>query len=160
MQGRALCAAVLAAGALAACGGDDAGTGETATQPDPGSAQRDIRAAVQAYVGALADNDPAAACEVLTDRAKGAIKVFLPSTDTSDSCEEVARRLARRSVRLRRVKVDEISVTGRTATARISSRRPAYDSSVQLSDEDGWKINYPPGVVERFKTPPGVPIGE
>ena len=159
MRARSLCAATFAAVMLAGCGGDDSAKDQAATQPEPGSAQREVRGAVQEYVASLAGADPAAACAVLTDRAKGAIKAFLPSTDSSDSCEEVAGKLARQSVPLRRVKVEDVSVTGRTATARISSRRPAYESSVQLSNEDGgWKINYPPGVVEKFKTPPGVPI--
>ena len=159
MRARGLCAACLAAVVLAGCGGDESGSGETATEPQPGSAQRGVREAVKEYVDALAGADPAGACEVLTDRAKAAIKEFLPSTDTSATCEEVAKRLARQSVPLRRVKVDRISVSGRVATARISSRRPSYESSVQLSNEDGgWKVSYPPGVVEKFKTPPGVPI--
>jgi hypothetical protein len=154
-----MCAACLVAVALAGCGGDDDGSGDTTTDPRPGSAQRDVRAAVDEYVAALAGGDPAAMCAVLTDRAKAAVKEFLPSTDTSAGCEDVARRLARRSVPLRRVKVDRISVSGQVATARINSRRPAYESEVQLTNEDGgWKISYPPGVLEKFSTPPGVPI--
>jgi hypothetical protein len=159
MRARELCAACLVAVVLAGCGGDDPGSGDTATEPRPGSAQRDVRAAVNEYVDALAGDDPAAMCEVLTDRAKAAVQGFLPSTDTSDSCETVAKRLARRSVPLRRVKVDRISVSGQIATARINSRSPPYESAVQLTNEDGgWKISYPPGVVEKFRTPPGVPI--
>jgi len=159
MRARGFCAACLVAVLLAGCGGDDAGSSDTATEPRPGSAQRDVRAAVNDYVEALAARDPAALCGVLTDRAKAAVKEFLPSTDTSDSCEEVAKRLARRSVPLRRVKVDRISVSGQVATARINSRRPPYESAVQLTNEDGgWKISYPPGVLEKFSTPPGVPI--
>ncbi len=159
MRARGLCAACLAALVLAGCGGDDPGAGATATEPRPGAAQRDVRAAVDEYVDALAGDDPAAMCEVLTDRAKAAVKGFLPSTDSSAGCPEVARKLARQSVPLRRVKVDRISVSGRVATARINSRRPAYESAVQLINEDGgWKISYPPGVVEKFRTPPGVPI--
>ena len=161
MRARGFCAALLAAMALAGCGGDDPGSGDSSTEPDSGSAQREVRGAVRAYVSALANGDPDAACAVLTDRAKAAIGDFLPSTDRSRRCEEAARRLARRSVPLRRVTVEDVSLMGGIATARITSRRPAYESSVQLSNEEGgWKLNYPPGVVERSKAPPGVPIDE
>ena len=132
----------------------------TETVPDPGSAQREVRTVIRQYVAALSGGDPAKACEVLTSRAQAALAAFLPSTDDSADCEEVARRVARRSVALKRVRVSGISVRGTTATARVTSRDPPFDSEVLLSSEDGrWKIGYPPGLLEKYRTPPGVPIG-
>ena len=162
MRARALCAAVLAAVALAGCGGGADGDGNstgTTTQPDPGSAQREVRVAIKEYVAALGGPDPGKVCDLLTSRAQAALASFLPSTAKTAGCDDIAKQVARRSVALRRVRVGRISVQGRTATARITSKDPPYDSEVLLSDEEGeWKINYPPGLVEKYRTPPGVPI--
>jgi hypothetical protein len=160
MRAPPLSIALLVAAAVAAgCGGDDSPSSQSAADPQPGSAQRDVRGAIQQYVKALSGPDPGQACAVLTDRAKGALRDFLPSNDRSADCDEVAKRVARRSVALRRVKVSQVAVRGQTATARIVSRKPAYESAVLLSNEDGgWKINYPPGLLEEFTTPPGVPL--
>src|SRR5512145_1402290 len=157
MRVTAWCAAVLAALAMAACGGgDEESPAVTETVPDPGSAQREVRAAIQQYVTALSGGDPAKACAVLTVRAQAALAELLPRTDRSTDCEEIARRVARRSVALKRVRVSRIAVRGSTATARVTSTDPAFQSEVLLSSEDGrWKIGYPPGLVERYRTPPG-----
>jgi hypothetical protein len=49
-------------------------------------------------------------------------------------------------------------VTGNRAIAKVRSKRPPYQSDVLLKEQGGrWRIAYPPALLERYRTPPGIP---
>ena len=152
-----LVAIVLTTIVLAGCG-DDYGGGDT-SQAKPGSAQRDVRRVVESYLAALAEGRPQSVCRSLNKQGRSALASFLPSDQESLPCDQAAKRVARRSVPLRRPRVESISVSGSRATARVRSRKPAYDSGVLLAKVNGaWLIAFPPGLVEKLSGAPGVPI--
>jgi hypothetical protein len=135
---------------LAGCGADEDAT------PSSSAATADPQALVTRYFAALAEGDGATACGLLTDAAQQEMKQ-LPEGERAGSCEQSVAQLARDSLRIRRPRLRDLRVSGQTATGRITSKDPPYESGVLLRREDGgWKIAYPPAVLSRFRTPPGI----
>lgn len=152
-----LVAIVLTTTVLAGCGGDYGG-GDT-SQAEPGSAQRDVRQVVESYLAGLAEGRAEPVCGSLSEQGRKALTSFLPSDQESLPCAQAARRVARISAPLRHPRVEGISVSGSRATARVRSRKPAYDSGVLLAKVNGaWLIAFPPGLVEKLSGAPGVPV--
>jgi hypothetical protein len=151
-----LVTAALTLFALGACGGDDGGGGSGASEAS--TAERsEPRQVVADYLGGFRRKDYAAVCETLAPRGRGVLASLLPSGSRS-SCEDVAARVARNSVALKRVKISRAKVSGANATVQIRSTDPPFESGVLLAKgEDGWRIAYPPGLITKLKTPPGVP---
>jgi hypothetical protein len=74
----------------------------------------------------------------------------------SPDCEGAIGELSRASERLRAPHVS-VTVDGDRAIARITSKRPSYQSQVLLrKGEDGWRIAFPPAILQKFKSPPGI----
>jgi hypothetical protein len=148
---------VLAAIVLAGCG-DDYG-GSDASRPEPGSAERDVHQVVESYLAALAKGRAESICGSLSEQGQKALASFLPSDQESLPCDQAAKRVAKVNVPLRGPRVEGISVSGSRATARVRSKKPAYDSGVLLERVKGaWLIAFPPGLVEELSGPPGVPV--
>ena len=81
----------------------------------------------------------------------------LPEGARARSCERAVVVLARNSIRLRRPQVRDLRVSGRTATAVVTSEKPRYENGVLLRREGrGWRLAYPPGFASRFDSPPGI----
>jgi hypothetical protein len=141
--------AVIALCTLAGCGEEKDASSSSAGAADP-------QALVTRYFAALAGGDGTTACGLLT-AAAGQEMTQLPEGERAGSCEEAAAQLARESLPVRRPRLQDLRVSGPTATAQITSKDPPYDSGVLLRREGGrWKIAYPPAVLSRFKTPPGI----
>jgi hypothetical protein len=139
-------AALLFAVAAAGCGGADREHADDAAPRDK----------LHAYLDAFARGDGAAACALLTPEARRGVPGLSDEIESPD-CEGAIRELARASVRLRAPRIT-VSVEGDSATGRIESKRPAYESQVLLRKEGGtWKIAFPPAILEKFKSPPGIP---
>jgi hypothetical protein len=142
--------AVIALCTLAGCGEEKDASSRS------GAAAADPQALVTRYFASLARGDGTTACGLLTVAARRELKQ-LPEGERARSCEEAAAQLARESLPVRRPRLQDLRVSGPTATAQITSKDPPYDSGVLLRREGGgWKIAYPPAVLSRFKTPPGI----
>jgi hypothetical protein len=150
----AVAAAIVAAAALASCGRDGGEDGsskhaEGASGPAP-------EVVLSRYYAALARGDGRTACALLTPAARDAMKE-LPEGSRASSCVGAVALLARSDIPLRDVQVADLQVSGTQATARVTSRTPAYESGVLLSrGAAGWRLAYPPGGVSKFDTPPGI----
>jgi hypothetical protein len=147
-----LWAVVLVATGLPVACGDEQGdrTSRAAAAPD------DPSALVERYYAALTRGDGAAACGLMTNAGQEGMKQ-LPAGERPDTCERAVAALARESVHIRHPRLEDLRISGDTATANVVSTRPRQRTGVLLRREDGgWKIAYPPAVVNRFKTPPGI----
>lgn len=113
---------------------------------------------VRAYLAAFSRGDGKAACALLTPEAKSGVP-SLSNDLKSPDCEGAIAELASRSERLRAPRIS-VSVEGDRATAKITNRHPPYQSQVLLRKEnDGWRIAFPPALLEQFKSPPGIRQG-
>lgn len=140
----------LAWAAVVGCGGGgDGGGSKTA-----GGAS--AKQQVAEYLAAFNRGDGPAACALLTPRARAGVP-HLSNRISSPDCEGAIRELARTSERLRAPTIT-VREQGKRAVAKIKSTRPPFQSDVLLNKErDGWRIAYPPAILERYKTPPGIP---
>jgi hypothetical protein len=137
------------AAAAGGCGGEDGNGSDSA-----GSASAKQR--VADYFAAFDRGDGAAACALLTPQAIAGVPSLSDQIKAPD-CERAIGELARIGEHIRAPRVS-VSVNGDRAVAKVTSRRPAYQSDVLLAKQDGaWLIAYPPAVLERYKTPPGIP---
>jgi hypothetical protein len=128
--------------------------GETAAHTP--SAPESAETAVRRYFAAFARGDARAVCKLMTDAGRQGMEQ-LPEGERAGSCERAVAVLARDSIRVRRPQVHDLRVSGRTATANVTSDDPPYQSGLLLSrDGEGWKIAYPPGFLSRFDSPPGI----
>jgi hypothetical protein len=110
---------------------------------------------VRAYLAAFARGDGKAACALLTPEAKDGVPSLSDDLESPD-CEGAIGELSRASERLRAPHVS-VTVDGDRATARITNRRPVYQSQVLLrKGDDGWRIAFPPAILQRFKSPPRI----
>jgi hypothetical protein len=168
-------AIVLAAAAIAGCGGgggdggdrSDGGGGEpSATRTlkfDPPS-KEGVSTTIRRYLNALNAGDAKRACRLLDERGKTLVIRFLPSRKLALGCEVAIRRVMRQAVPVRHFKVEKVSVSGRSATAKVEGTDPPYSSGVLLAyEDDRWKIAYPPGLQAKSGRPPpdavpGVPL--
>lgn len=140
-------ALVLAAACLAAgCGGDDDdgggdknGGGETSAAGD----EADVRQALTDYADAVADNDPAAACELMTTKAQEEAKDEVPgSSDCEGAHKTVLAALGsgRDGLAKQLAGVDfDVKIDGETA--ELTSARNRGDP-LKMKREDGdWKLD-------------------
>ncbi len=172
-------AIVLAAVAIGGCGGDGGGGngdggGNGGGNGDKPSATRTLKfdppseagvsTTIRRYLNALNAGDGKRACRLLDERGKAVVIAFLPSRKLALGCEFAIRRVARQAVPVRNFKVKKVSVSGRSATARVEGTDPPYSSGVLLGyEDDRWKIAYPPGLQAKSGRPPpdavpGVPL--
>lgn len=148
---RAIGVVLVAAAALASCGDE-----QNATPARAAATADDAEVVVRRYFAAFARGDGGAACALMTDVARQGLRQ-LPEGERAGSCERAAAVLKRDSLPVSQPSVGALQITGRTATARVTSEDPQYSTDVLLRREGrGWKIAYPPAVVSRFKTPPGI----
>ena len=110
---------------------------------------------VERYFAALARGDARVVCGLLTSAGKQAL-MQLPEGERPESCEAAVRELARDTLPIRQLQLQDFQASGRTATARITSKRPRYESDVLLEMDEGWRIAYPPAALSTFDTPPGI----
>jgi hypothetical protein len=102
--------------------------------------------------------DGASACALLTPQAQVSVP-HLSNRLTAPDCQGAIKELAGLSERLRSPRIS-VRVEGGRAIASIRNARPRYQSDVLLSKgKEGWRIAVPPAVLERYKTPPGIPKG-
>jgi hypothetical protein len=140
---------VLAWAAVAGCGGGGDGRG---SKTGGASAKQQVTE----YLAAFNRGDGPAACALLTPRARAGVPHLSNRIEAPD-CEGAIRELARTSEHLRAPTIT-VREQGKRAVAKIKSRRPPFQSDVLLDKEgDGWRIAYPPAILERYKTPPGIP---
>jgi hypothetical protein len=163
--------ALVLAAAVGGCGGgdDNAGPadsgrpppGGTATTKGNGSARDQIEQTVREFVDALNAADGDRACALLTNNGEGVLAGVLPSDEADLDCKDVIKRVGARWTDLQRYRVTKVTPAGERATASIISREPRYASDLLLVVADGgWKITYPPAVLEKVPRPPGVPLGD
>jgi hypothetical protein len=133
-------------GAVAGCGGGGSNGGADS------AAEKQVRA----YLSAFARGDGRAACALLTPQARAGVPHLSEDIKAPD-CERAIRELARTSERLRSANVS-IDLRGDRATASITSSHPPYQSQALLERDDGhWRIAFPPAVLQRYESPPGIP---
>ena len=123
-------ALTLGAGLIAAgCGGDDGGsTVESGASPEE---------VVEAFYGAVGDNDAAAACDLVTEETAQQAA----DQEDADSCEE-ATSFGDGAELADSIEVGDATIDGDTATVEVSSSAQEGSGSVDLVQEDGeWKID-------------------
>jgi len=147
---RAIGVALVASAALASCGDGQDEPSATATTSD------DAEIVVRRYFAAFARGDARAACALMTNVAQRGMQQ-LPPGERAHSCEQATRQLRRDAIVASHPRIQDLRISGATATARVTSKDPPYDSGVVLHrDDGGWKIAFPLAVVSRFKGPPGI----
>jgi hypothetical protein len=151
MRGLPQVAILLVVGAVTGgCGGRH--DSHDSSRPDEAAA----RAQVAAYLSAFNRGDGRSVCSLLTSQAKAGVPHLSDRIHAPD-CAGAIRELSRVSEHVRSPHIS-VRVHGTRATAKVRSKRPPYQSDVLLRAEDGgWQIAFPPALVERFKTPPGIP---
>jgi len=147
---RAIGVALVASAALASCGDGQDETSATAATSD------DAEVVVRRYFAAFARGDARAACALMTKVAQRGMQQ-LPPGERADSCEAATRELRRDALVASRPQIRDLRISGDTATARVTSKDPPYDSGVVLRrDDGGWRIAFPLAVVSRLEGPPGI----
>jgi hypothetical protein len=150
--------------ALGACGGDDKPAADRTVVPLDLPSEDGVTKTIRGYLTALNDGDGKQACRLLDDRGKAVLIAFLPSDKAAIDCEVAVRRVRAQIVPVRRFKIEQVSVSGRTATANVKGTGRPYSSGVLLANQgDGWKISYPPGLQAKAggappRAVPGVPL--
>jgi hypothetical protein len=140
---------LLASAVVLGCGGGDGGGPRQAGGP---SAKQQLTE----YLAAFNRGDGRAACALLTPRAQAGVP-HLSNRISAPDCEGAIRELARTSEHLRAPRIT-VREHGKRAIAKIASKHPPFQSDVLLYKEgDGWRIAYPPALLERYRTPPGIP---
>jgi len=122
MRTRAALSAIVLALALgaAACGGGDDGTPQDA---------------LESYLGALADGDAAAACELL---GPGAADTSMPQPD----CESEDPSAPDEAVEFGDGEVSNVEESGAEASADVTPADGGDALTVDLVEEDGaWRVN-------------------
>jgi hypothetical protein len=141
---------ILASFCAAGCGGG--GDGEASKQVGGSSPE----AQITKYLSAFNRGDGPSACAALTPQARAGVS-HLSDRIKAPDCEGAIRELSRVSERLRAPRVS-VRIVGDRAIAKIRNTQPPYQSDVLLTRQDGtWRIAYPPALLERYKTPPGIP---
>ena len=135
MRAKALVTVVVAALAVAGCGG--------------ASDEEQVRTTVEDYIIAFVDGDGDKACDLLTKETRDAFVQQVSSLVKTRDCGEAIKKLgdlAGPTVdrALKGAKVTEVKVNGENATATLESR--GTKTPTQLKKEDGdWKISDVPG---------------
>jgi hypothetical protein len=113
------------------------------------------RQQVVQYLAAFKRGDGKAACALLTPQARANVPSLSEKLAATD-CEGAIKELSQLSEPLRAPTIT-IRRQGDQAVARIRNRRPPYQSDVLLDNTGGgWQIAYPPALLERYKSPPGI----
>jgi hypothetical protein len=140
---------LLASFGAAGCGGADGGASKLVGGSSP-------KAQISNYLVAFNRGDGPSACAALTPTARAGVP-HLSNRIKAPDCEGAILELSQTSEHLRTPRVS-VRVQGDRAIATIKSTRPPYQSDVLLTRQDGeWRIAYPPALLERYKTPPGIP---
>jgi hypothetical protein len=147
----AVAALALAIGVAAGgCGGGD---GEGGSEAEAGVSAKQQ---VADYFAAFGRGDGASACALLTPQAKAGVRTLSDRIEAPD-CEGAIRELSRVGEHIRSPRIS-VAVNGERAIAKVTNKRPPYQSDVLLTkQDDGWRIAFPPAVLERYTTPPGIP---
>jgi hypothetical protein len=112
---------------------------------------------VSRYFAAIAAGDGKAACDRLTEGARGGFEDVLEGP-VFTNCEKNIEMLSRRSIHLGRPNVTRVRATGTRATAHVSFRHPDFETDVLLVREGGdWKLAYIAAPPEKLPGPPGFP---
>jgi hypothetical protein len=126
--------------ALAGCG-----------QSDGGSDRVLVERTIEQYFHAAAFGDGATACQFLTDQARHGFRALLDGP-VARGCEANIRKVARTSLPLHFMHVNQIVIDDDRATAYVTSERPPYSNSVVLSrEDDSWKLLYLPVEIRRVQ---------
>lgn len=152
-------ALVVAAVAIGGCGGgDDDSKPPISVRSKPPTAAG-VSTTVRDYMEALSRGDGKRACSLLDERGQAGLIAFLPSNEEKLKCDKAVLQVSKRAVPLRHLRIVDVKVLGKAATASVKVTDPPYSSGVLLSREgDSWKISYPPGLLEKSSPPPGVPL--
>jgi FAD/FMN-containing dehydrogenase len=129
---------------IAGCGGDDDGGGDSGGGGSTGSTEEaEVRQALVDYADALGANDPAAACEQLTEKAQAEAAETIPGASSCESghrivLETVGERREDVAKQLEEVGL-EVEVDGDTAEMS-SSKAPG--KKIKMRREGGeWKVD-------------------
>ena len=126
---------IVAALALAACGGGDEGGGEPrpggagpATQPKGGATSDEaaVRSTMVAYIGAVAEGDGAKACAQLTENGKRSAASARGAGGCEEAIDEIGAAFTprdRQKLRALRHADIEVRIDGDTATAQFRGAR-------------------------------------
>jgi hypothetical protein len=135
------------------CGVAGCGGGGERSKPAGASSPKEQ---ITKYLVAFNRGDGPAACAVLTPPARAGVP-HLSDQIQSPDCEGAIRELSRKSEHLPAPRIS-VRLQGDRAIGSIKNARPPYQSDVLLTRQDGeWRIAYPPALLERYKTPPGIP---
>jgi hypothetical protein len=136
---RAASSALVAVALLAGCGGSD----------DKGSDQEQVTKAVTDFAHAFGKGDGAKACDQLTPGARDAFVSRIASLVGTRDCAAAIGKLpavagANVTTPFQTAKVDQVKVTGDSATARLTAA--GHSASVNLQKRDGsWLLTRVPG---------------
>jgi hypothetical protein len=133
---------LLAALALAGCGGDDdSGDAPAVNLPPPrGSDTEQIQETWRLYYTSLAARDGGRACALLTERGRD--EVVRESSDSGGECEEVVAVLGT-FFKGYSSKLRDIEVSGESATAIAPRSGEIQEQALALKRDDGrWKIDH------------------
>ena len=150
---------LVAVAVLGGCGGgDDDSQAPISDRSKPPSAEG-VRTAIRDYMAALSKGDGKRACRLLDERGQAGLIALLPSDQEKVKCAKAVVRVSKRAVPLRNLRIEDVKLLGKSATANVKVTDPPYSSGVLLTwVEDVWKISYPPGLLEKTGLPPGVPL--
>ena len=120
------------------------------------AASDDAELVVRQYFAAFARGDAHAACALMTKVAQRGTQQ-LPAGERADSCEQATKELRRDALVVSRPQIRDLRISGDTATARVTSKDPPYDSGVLLrrTTVAGGSPS-PLAVVSRLEGPPGI----
>ena len=149
----------LAAIAIGGCGsGDDDSKPPISSRSKPPTSAG-VSTTVRAYMEALSKGDGKKACSLLDERGQAGLIAFLPSNEEKLKCDKAVLKVSKQAVPLHNLRIVDVKVLGKAATATVKVTDPPYSSGVLLSRiDDRWKISYPPGLLEKSSPPPGVPL--
>ena len=150
---------LLAAIAIGGCGGgDDDSTPPISDRSKPPSAEG-VRTVIRDYMAALSKGDGKRACRLLDERGQAGLIALLPSDQENVKCDKAVVRVSKRAVPVRGLRIQDVKLLGKSATANVKVTDPPYSSGVLLTRVGNvWKISYPPGLLEKTGLPPGVPL--
>ena len=161
MRARTLAVAIaLAAIAIGGCGGGDDDSKPPISSRSKPPTSAGVSTVVRDYMEALSKGDGKRACSLLDERGQAGLIAFLPSNEEKNvKCEKAVLKVSKRAVPLHNLRIVDVKVLGKAATANVKVTNPPYSSGVLLSRvDDQWKISYPPGLLEKSSPPPGVPL--
>lgn len=152
-------ALVLAAVVIGGCGGSDDDSKPPISDRSEPPTSAGVTTTVRAYMEALSRGDGRRACGLLDERGQAGLLAFLPSDQQQLKCEKAVLRVSKQAVPLRHLRIVDVKVLGKAATANVKVTNPPFSSGVLLTRVgDQWKISFPPGLLEKSSPPPGVPL--